>query len=54
MKKANVEEIWRKHGWIPPSKEDPKVIERQASSRKEVVTTSDEQTPDKEQPSEQN
>lgn len=35
MKKANVEEIWRKHGWVPPSKEDPEVIKRQANSRGE-------------------
>ena len=35
MKTAHVEEIWRKHGWVPPSKEDPDVIKRQAQSRGE-------------------
>ena len=33
---ANVEEIWRRHGWVPPSLEDPVVIQRQAQSRGEV------------------
>ena len=30
---SNVEEIWRKQGWVPPSKEDPVVFKRQSESR---------------------
>lgn len=35
VSRSNVEEIWRKHGWVPPSTEDPVVIKRQAESRGE-------------------
>lgn len=38
--KANVEEIWRKHGWVPPSTEDLQVIQRQAKSRGDVIDLS--------------
>jgi hypothetical protein len=31
--RSNVEEIWRKHGWVPPSTEDPVVFKRQSESR---------------------
>jgi hypothetical protein len=31
--RSNVEEIWRKHGWVPPSTEDPVVFKRQLESR---------------------
>ena len=31
--RSNVEEIWRKQGWVPPSKEDPVVFKRQSESR---------------------
>jgi len=37
MKKANVEEIWRRQGWIPPSSEDPEIMRRQAHSRGEFI-----------------
>ena len=33
--RSNVEEIWRKQGWVPPSTEDQVVIKRQAESRGE-------------------
>ena len=31
--RSNVEEIWRKQGWVPPSTEDPVVFKRQSESR---------------------
>lgn len=53
MKKANLEEIWRRYGWVPPSKEDPRVIKRQAESRKEVVCLPTEEPLKKEPKSEE-
>lgn len=41
MKKANTEEIWRKHGWVPPSKENLQIMQRQASSRGVILFTND-------------
>jgi hypothetical protein len=37
--RSNVEEIWRKQGWVPPSTEDPVVFKRQSESRTKVLET---------------
>jgi hypothetical protein len=53
--RSNVAEIWRKHGWVPPSTEDPVVIKRQAESRGEygvsIMRREEERSPRDKNPS---